>query len=145
MDQNEPPTDSSQFEMVVQEDVAAELEAFILHYRLGHWNDADKILDIALWRHLNFFPVFAEAAVYLVERRDYGRGQRLINRIRAGNLVFVESEEQEFAELFTTLHTAASDLPIANRFLKSWIPSGVKDRSPVKVCFVGPFLTKMLA
>jgi len=143
MSQSKPAADSSSFEMNVQEDVAAELEAFILRSRLGLWDEANEILDKALWRHLNFFPVFAEIAVYLVEREDNERFSRLKTKVGEENLVFAKiseehlvfakTEEEDFVKTFVARYqSTVFGAPLAIPHLLR--PGGSESLSPVQVC-----------
>ncbi|KAK5095382.1 hypothetical protein LTR70_003546 [Exophiala xenobiotica] len=122
MSQSKPAADASGFEMDVQEDVAAEREAFILRSRL----------DKALWHHLNFFPVFAEVAVYIVEREDSARFSRLKTKVSEQNLVFAKAEEKDFVKTFITLYQS-SGLELLPDSLNTRIPDGSEGRSPIQV------------
>ncbi|KAJ9659609.1 hypothetical protein H2198_003022 [Neophaeococcomyces mojaviensis] len=85
--------------MRLYEDVAAELEELILYSRLGVVDDAAEILDTVLWRHLQFFPVVAEAALFLVHQRDYGRLLSLLGELQDRSIHFVHAEEVFFIEI----------------------------------------------
>ncbi|KAK5957200.1 hypothetical protein OHC33_001571 [Knufia fluminis] len=67
MDSNtEPIDDQYTHVMSMKEDVAAELEDFILLARLGIVDAALEIVDHVLWPHLNVFAVTAEVAGFLI-------------------------------------------------------------------------------
>lgn len=139
MSQSKPAAEASSFEMDVQEDIAAELEAFILRSRLGLWEEANEILDKALWRHLNFFPVFAEVAVYLVERSDYQRYIQLRLKISEENLVFAKNEEKDFVKSFITSYRSVGLELLGDSGIRPKI-SGSDKRSPIQVCLTNHIL-----
>lgn len=68
-------------ELPFEEDIVAELENFILYGRLGLVDEALEILENVLWKHLKQFPVFAEAAAFLVEHDQYARLQELMKHV----------------------------------------------------------------
>ena len=90
--------------MHLQEDIAAELEAMILCSRLGFIKEARQIVDQALWRHLHFFPVFAEVAVFMFTNYDRVSLDRLRNKMMTDGITFSDEEAAQLCEdLFATL------------------------------------------
>jgi len=54
-------------ELDLEEDIPAELEEFVLLARLGVKDEALRLAQDVLWRHIHQFPVFAEIAGFLIE------------------------------------------------------------------------------
>lgn len=148
MEDNSDAQDNSTFEMKLKEDVAAELEEFILLSRLALHDEAMGIAGHILWRHLQIFPVMAEISGYLVEQQDLHRLRRLVQDLDRWHITFAATEDGGFVELLKTLSAASaprlihiSDLsPKYSRPLPEW--DLIDYNSPVKV--IGPWLELLI-
>lgn len=99
MDESESSTSyDSDYEMrlTVREDVGAELDEFLCLKLLGCDEDALKVVEELLWRHLRFFPVFAEIAGSAIEENDMSLLQRLLEFIQQAEVCLESSEELQF-------------------------------------------------
>ena len=138
MEDNFDAKDSSTFEMKLKEDVAAELEEFILLSRLAVHDEAMDIAEHILWRHLQIFPVMAEISGCLIEQRDFQRLRRLVRDLDCRHIRFTATDEADFIELLRALSdrpnpatTRVSQLPIkyANLILRWYL---IEYNSPVQ-------------
>lgn len=71
MERRQPDVSDSgetQLEMPLLEDIGAELDDFLLLNLLAIDDEARDLLRLVLGRHLQHFPVFAEAAGYVIEK-----------------------------------------------------------------------------
>ena len=131
--------DGLTFEMNLKEDLAAELEEFILLSRLGIYDEAIAIADHILCRHLSVFPVMAEVSSYLIERQEFQRLKALVDMLNAQHVTFTGTSEAEFVEFLVFLAGAAAparlratDLPAEfTRLL--WDPGMIDYNQPVQV------------
>lgn len=89
-------------ELPLEEDVVAELERFVYLGRLGIVEEALQILDEILWRHLQHFPVAAEAVAFLIEHKMWTELHRTVNEIHYRNIRFTSNDENEFVDTLTT-------------------------------------------
>lgn len=98
--QNEPDIieDECRFDLqlALEEDVAAELEHFVLLARLGLRDEADQLARDVLWWHSHNFPVFAELAGFYVEDHAFKTLQQLINHAKVLDFDFRQQDEQAF-------------------------------------------------
>lgn len=78
-------------ELDLFEDIAAELEDFILLSKLGVTDEAFELVDAVLVRHIRFFPVFAEITGFLI---DNNHGSRVAE-------LFIDFQRQQNAASFT--------------------------------------------
>jgi hypothetical protein len=88
------------FEVDVQEDIPAELEAFIRLNRLGRFGEAKAFFEDALRPYVNLFPVFVEYADLLLEQGDFRGLSEFLDSIP--NELF-SAEETELISLLKAL------------------------------------------
>ena len=85
-----------EMDLDLEEDVAAELEEFVLLGRLGLKDEAWNLADTVLRRHLHFFPVFAEIAGLCCETNRQDRAANLICQLTAEDITFRDADERSF-------------------------------------------------
>jgi len=83
-------------EMEMEEDVASELEDFILLSRLGVVDEALHVVEHVLWPHLHLFPVLAEVAGFLIEHTYKVHAGRIVADLESRQIAFTEQNEIEF-------------------------------------------------
>lgn len=88
-----PNLDMSDFE----EDIEAELIEFMLTSRLGLIQEAQRLVELVLWPHLDIFPVFAEVAYFIILHPQPQRVYRLLKWITNAQ-PFDESRESNFVQ-----------------------------------------------
>lgn len=86
-------------ELELEEDVDASLEDFIFRARLGLKGRARQLAEHVLWRHIDFFPVFAEICAFYIVCRDRGAVLELIADLAASSIVFSDPDEQDFVKM----------------------------------------------
>ena len=89
MSNTSPPGDDHlvfEANLDLEEDLVAELENFLLHVRLKVTVEALQIVDNVLWRHLQYFPVFAEVASFLIELGDKSRLTSMLLEMNMGTM-----------------------------------------------------------
>jgi len=79
----------------LEEDIAAELEDFVLVARLGIIADAQRLVSDVLWRHLQFFPVVAEVAEFLLGCGLWKSLDELVRELDRRNILFDDDDEKE--------------------------------------------------
>ena len=140
--------ESSRFdmEMELEEDVPAELEDFIFLARLGVKDEALRLAQNVLWRHIYQFPVFAEIAGFLIEHNLI----RMLETLRHSSMRHIVTSQdpatREFGEfvlgylVFYDIDTKDSirfgDTIDIERRIKSgnnWIEAELL--SPIQVCY----------
>lgn len=98
MDETHPPgIDHLTFEMDFKEDIAAELEDFILLARLGIIDEALEVADHILWPHLHIFPVFAEVSGFLIQYELWDKLRDIQKELERRRITFDGPDEMAFA------------------------------------------------
>lgn len=93
----------SDMELALQEDIGAELDDFLLLSLLGIDGEAQECIRIVLWRHLRYFPIFAEVADYLIEKGDTSLKAQLLRTIMSENINFPHPHERVFLDTVVTI------------------------------------------
>lgn len=105
-------------ELALQEDIGAELDDFLLLKLLGIHDEARDSVQMILWRHLRYFPVFAEVADYVIEKDDPLLKRRLLETIVFESIHFSHPDEKLFMETIRELlnagHTYDSDFVLGS-------------------------------
>lgn len=81
---NETESFRIDMELDLKEDVAAELEDFILLSRLGVVEEALQMVEHVLWRHFRFFPVYAEVCIFLIQIDEKGLLRKIVKDLDIG-------------------------------------------------------------
>lgn len=99
--------------LALREDIGAELDDFLLLSLLGIDDEARESVRVILWRHLRYFPVFAEVADYVIERNEKILQRQLLQTIQSANIDFAHRDEATFLRTIVRIlgdeHTAASE------------------------------------
>ncbi|KAK5093630.1 hypothetical protein LTS08_008874 [Lithohypha guttulata] len=66
----DPDFDRLDMEIILEEDVMAELEDFAFLSQLGLVDESYKLLEAVVWRHLKHFPVVAEIGAFAIDNGD---------------------------------------------------------------------------
>lgn len=88
-----------EMDLDIEEDVDSCLAEFGYHVRLGLHEDAYRIARDILWRHIGYFPVFAELAAFFITRQDVRAASELIIDLAAGRIAFPGTDEQEYHQM----------------------------------------------
>jgi hypothetical protein len=102
-----------EMDLDIQEDVDACLAEFVFLVRLDLHEDARHLAEDILWRHIGYFPVFAELAAFFITIQDVQATSDLISDLAARRIVFAGIDEQEFlrmVDLFAQNRLSASTL-----------------------------------
>jgi len=86
-------------ELELEEDVDAYLEDFVFFARLGLKRRARQLAENVLWRHIDFFPVFAEICAFYIVCHDRWAVLELITDLAANSIVFSEPDEKDFVRM----------------------------------------------
>ncbi|KAI7974190.1 hypothetical protein EIK77_000136 [Talaromyces pinophilus] len=102
-----------EMDLDIQEDVDACLAEFVFLVRLDLHEDARHLAEDILWRHIGYFPVFAELTAFFITIQDVQATSDLISDLAARRIVFAGIDEQEFlrmVDLFAQNRLSASTL-----------------------------------
>lgn len=108
-----------EFSLPIEEDIDAVLAHFTALVRLGADDAARDIADTILWRHLYFFPVFAELGAFYVATDDQQAVKEMLHDVSTESTHLYGASEGVVSE--TLKMFAANTLTAATvRALKAW-------------------------
>ncbi|KAL4986714.1 ankyrin repeat-containing domain protein [Aspergillus falconensis] len=82
-----------------EEDVDACLAEFVRLARLDAREEARQIAEHFLWRHIDFFPVFAEMAAFFIVLGDMQAAADLVIDLSARKIMFAERDQQDYVQM----------------------------------------------
>lgn len=106
--------------LVIEEDIPAELDAFVQLSRLGLFSEATKLFKRKLEPQLDLFPVVAEYADFLLEQGKYDLLSDFVDNVFESQEF--QEEERQLLNLFRALsylHTEG-ELKSALRRCREW-------------------------
>lgn len=105
--------DNNLLKMDLTENVADELEDFILCARLGLRRQAREAINHILIHHVNIFAVFAEIGSFFLEDHDYDSLEALFNSLASKQIEYTAPSERLFTEALNQIlcdaHTRLDD------------------------------------
>lgn len=97
-------------EICLEEDVAAELDDFLLLRLLGIDDEAKILAQNVLWTHLRHFSVFAEVVDYAIETNDTLLQTQILRTIRQEAIEFPAPHEATFLDTVVRILEHRTDL-----------------------------------
>lgn len=116
-------------DLVLREDIGAELDEFLLLALLGIDDEAYVAAKAVLWRHLRWFPVMAEIAAFAIERNDMKLLRCLLDTLRTEKIEFEGRDESLFLRTVTSI---SENSLLSLEGVSWWLPS----TSPVLVSYL---------
>ncbi|KAK5070398.1 hypothetical protein LTR64_000069 [Lithohypha guttulata] len=95
-------------ELNLKEDIAAELEDFMLLTRLGIYDEASEFVNQVLWPHLSWFPVAAEGLGFFREQHDYNGLRRVLSELAMRDIKFQSTHEQKLISMYEDVYDTRS-------------------------------------
>ena len=89
------------FDLSVEEDVDAELAHFAHLAQLGADKDARESAEMVLWRHLSFFPAFAELGGFFIALNDFQAVKEMLESVKRSNFSKDEALIFDILRLFS--------------------------------------------
>lgn len=83
-------------ELELEEDIDAYLVDFVFLARLGVTDEARKLAEQILWRHIDFFPVFAEVCAFYIMLNEHQAVSELLLDLAANRISFADPHQQGF-------------------------------------------------
>lgn len=90
-------------ELPLRENIGAELDDFLTLGLLGIHDEARDLAQTVLWRHLRYFPIFAEVADYAIDKSDEVLQRQLLASIRDQAIEFEDIDERALMETVTEI------------------------------------------
>lgn len=82
-----------------EEDVDACLAEFVFLVRLDIREDARQLAEHVLWRHIEFFPVFAELSAFFILIQDRQAASDLIVDLAVRRIAFEAPDQQDYVQM----------------------------------------------
>ncbi|KAK5081196.1 hypothetical protein LTR05_007990 [Lithohypha guttulata] len=98
----------------LKEDIAAELEDFMLLTRLGTYDEASEFVNQVLWPHFSWFPILAEVLYFFREQDDYNGLARVLSELAIRDIEFQSTHEQKLIRCVFAIYSNVN---------KRWEPS----------------------
>ncbi|KAJ5608960.1 hypothetical protein N7528_009527 [Penicillium herquei] len=115
------------FDMEVQEDIPAELEAFVILARLELFQEAEDWFEKCLSRHRNMFPVLLEYADMLLQGGSYSKLVGILNDIDSSSLIALGETSMidamdllQFMKTFANLRLKGKSEGVMSCAIKCW-------------------------